>query len=899
MRQSLADCIKQIVLTSILFFLSFSVFSQENSQELQWIELPSIPDEKGFNGSFTGIHNDALLVVGGANFPYRPVYEGGAKKYYSEIYVMTEDANGYHWKTGFNYPNEVAYGAKVNLDKGLLCIGGKNRIGSLKDVNLVTWNGESIQIDSWPSLPYTMHDMSAAKIGDMVYVAGGMADDKLANKFLVLNTANYGSENFEWEERPEFPGPARLQPVLVSQNTQYEPHIFLFGGSSYPEDVDDPFVTTDGLEFNPATNIWSKVANIQPEGSEPYALHGASGIPMGAHHLLFLGGVNRDRFYDAWKKERKIALAQQAGDSIKLIELNKWRYDYLTHEPEWFNFNKELLLYHTISGVWTVAGNYPFQSIAGGGFVKWKDGWIVAGGEIKPGVRTNKVYFGKSTYTPDFGFANWIVLLIYLSGMLFLGFFFMKKEASASDFFKGGGRIPWWAAGMSIFATMLSAITFMAVPAFTYASDWKRYLMAVTIFLMAYPVVKYYLPFFRRLNVTTAYEYLEHRFNYTVRLTGSVIFIVFMIARMAIVLFLPSLALTTVTGIDIYTCIILMGLITIVYCTMGGVEAVIWGDVIQGFVLLGGAFLSIVFLVNGTEGGLTRIIDIAIEHDKMAIFDFSFDLTGATFWVVVFGGLANNLITYTSDQAVIQRYMTTSSEKAASKSIMLNGVLSVVVSLVFYFIGTAMFGYYKTNPELLDFTMERTDSIFPYFIMTQLPVGVVGLLIAAIFAATMSTVSTNINSLSTAFTVDIYQRLFKGSSDKRQILVARLSGISLGAVGIVIALLMATWSIQSLYDYFQYVLGLLSSGLGGLFFVGIFLPRVKTKAALIGFVCSTLILFWVSNQTAVNGLFYSFIGLVSTILIALIASYLIKEPSKNLDGLTVKTMNLKSENSSI
>lgn len=899
MRQSLVVCVKQVVLSSILILVSFSVFSQENSQELEWIELPSIPDEKGFSGSFTGAYNDALLVVGGANFPNEPVYEGGIKKYYSEIYVMIEDAAGFHWKTGFNYPNAVAYGTKVSLDKGMLCIGGKNSNGSLKDVNLISWSDETIKIESWPSLPYSMHDMSAAKIGDIVYVAGGMVDDKLANKFLMLNTANYGNQDFGWKEGPEFPGPARLQPIAVVQNTQYEPHFFLFGGSSYPENVEDPLVTTDGLEFNPSTNLWSKVSTIQPKGTKPYALHGASGIPMGAHHILFLGGVNRDRFFDAWKKERNIALTQQAGDSTRLNELNKWRYDYLTNEPEWYYFNKELLLYHTISGVWTVAGNYPFQSVAGGGFVKWKNGWVVAGGEIKPGVRTNKVYFGKSSYEPDFGLTNWIVLLIYLSGMLFLGFFFMRKEASANYFFKGGGRIPWWAAGMSIFATMLSAITFMAVPAFTYASDWKRYLMAVTILLMTYPVVKYYLPFFRRLNVTTAYEYLEHRFNYTVRLTGSVIFIVFMIARMAIVLFLPSLALTTVTGIDIYTCIILMGLITIVYCTMGGVEAVIWGDVIQGFVLLGGAFLSIVFLVNGTDGGLTKIINIAIEHDKMAIFDFSFDLTSATFWVVVFGGLANNLITYTSDQAVIQRYMTTSSEKAASKSIMLNGVLSVVVSLVFYFIGTAMFGYYKTNPELLDFTMERADSIFPYFIMTQLPVGVVGLLIAAIFAATMSTVSTNINSLSTAFTVDIYQRLFKGASDKRQVLVARLSGILLGAVGIVIALLMATWSIQSLYDYFQYVLGLLSSGLGGLFFIGIFLPRVKTKAALTGFVCSTLILFWVSNQTEVSGLFYSFIGLVSTILVALIASYLIKEPSKNLAGLTVKTMNFNSEKDNI
>ena len=158
---------------------------------------------------------------------------------------------------------------------------------------------------------------------------------------------------------------------------------------------------------------------------------------------------------------------------------------------------------------------------------------------------------------------------------------------------KGGGRIPWWAAGISIYATMLSAITYMAYPAKTFATNWTYYPMLVTILIVSFPVIRYYLPFFRRLNVTSAYEYLEHRFNAPLRLMASALFIIFMVARMALVLYLPSLALTAVTGIDIYICIVLMALITIVYCTMGGVEAVVWGDVVQGIILVGGAFLAI------------------------------------------------------------------------------------------------------------------------------------------------------------------------------------------------------------------------------------------------------------------------------------------------------------------
>jgi SSS family transporter len=290
--------------------------------------------------------------------------------------------------------------------------------------------------------------------------------------------------------------------------------------------------------------------------------------------------------------------------------------------------------------------------------------------------------------------------------------------------------------------------------------------MAITILIMAFPVVKYYLPFFRRLNVTTAYEYLEIRFNYAIRFLASFLFVIFMVARMALVLFLPSLALTTVTGIDIYICIILMGVITIIYCTMGGVEAVVWGDVIQGFVLLGGALLAVVFLISGTEGGLNTVIEISMDHDKFKMFDFAFDWTNATFWVVILGGLANNLISYTADQTVIQRYLTTKDEKSAARGIVLNGFLSVFVSIIFYSIGTALFAYYSTRPEEMNFSMANPDSIFPHFIMSEMPLGIAGLLIAAIFAATMSTVSSNVNSLSTAFTTDFYKHFFPKSSDR-------------------------------------------------------------------------------------------------------------------------------------
>jgi SSS family transporter len=474
--------------------------------------------------------------------------------------------------------------------------------------------------------------------------------------------------------------------------------------------------------------------------------------------------------------------------------------------------------------------------------------------------------------------------------MLSLGYAFMKRESGTEDFFKGGKRIPWWAAGMSIFATMLSAITFMAIPAKTYATNWLYFMMAVTILVMAFPVVKYYLPFFRRLNVTTAYEYLELRFNYTVRLLASGLFILFMIARMALVLFLPSLALTTVTGIDIYLCIALMGIITLIYCTMGGVEAVVWGDVIQGFVLLGGAILAVIFLITGTEGGLNSLINITVNHQKMKTFDFAFDLSKATFWVVLLGGMANNLISYSSDQTVIQRYLTTKDEKSAGKSILMNGVLSVLVSIVFYFIGTALFAYFYTKPGELDITMENPDSIFPYFIMSKIPIGIAGLLISAIFAATMSTVSSNINSMSTAFTTDIYKKIHNKADDRHYLSIARISGIITGSIGILLALLMATWNILSLFDYFNYILGLMASGLGGLFIMGIFFPRIDGKSALLGFISGITMLLLINKFTDIHFLLFGFIGIVGSVSIAWFSSHILSKEIKDLSSLTFKSL---------
>ncbi|MDE5416718.1 cyclically-permuted mutarotase family protein [Labilibaculum sp. DW002] len=888
-----------LVIFTNTMFVNECIAQGYYKNNFDWKEIPSLlPNinskvQVGLANPFAGDVNGHVFVVGGCNFPDTPVYEGGKKKYYSDIFILNKNQDeGFKWEIVGSIPDKLAYGASVVVQDGLLCIGGRNSEKSVKDVRLISWNESTrqINVENWPSLPYGMENMGAALVDDKIYVAGGTSDGKVANTFLSLDLNKKGSAGFEWKVLPDFPGPGRVQLVVVAQNEAEERHLFIFGGSSYPENQESATICTDGLEYNPKTEEWNSLPEIQVKGEDSKTLHGGAGIAIGTHHILFVGGVNKDVFRKGWELERKVSLLKNSKDTLGLSNLKKQLLTYYTQETDNYQFNDKVIVFNTITNAWSNGCDYPFKAPTGAPLVKSGKGWFVINGEVKPGVRSPKVYYGETITEPVFGFLNWLVLILYMFGMLYLGYFFMKKEKSSDDFFKGGGRIPWWAAGMSIFATMLSAITFMAIPAKTFATDWKYYPMAITILVMAFPVVKYYLPFFRRLKVTTAYEYLEQRFNYSTRLLASSLFIIFMIARMALVLFLPSLALTVVTGIDIYICIVLMGVITTIYCTMGGVEAVVWGDVIQGFVLMGGAILAVFFLVGGLEGGWNQLIEISMDNSKFTILDSSLDLTKATIWVVLIGGLANNLISYSSDQTVIQRYLTTKDEKSAGKSIVLNGFLSIFVSLIFYLIGTALFAYYSESPDQLHYAMENPDSLFPYYIMTKLPMGLAGLLIAAIFAATMSTVSSNINSLSTAFTSDIYQHFFKGSSDKTVLYVARLSGVIFGGLGIVLAILMATWNILSLFDYFNYILGLLASGLGGLFVMGIFMKRIHSKAALIGFFTGTIILVALSQYTKVHFLLFGFIGMFSSVIIGLIVSFIIPEKKKDLDGLTVHSL---------
>ncbi len=922
---------------------------------------PAIPLDlfggQGVSGAFAGIVRNpvagspSIVVAGGCNFPDTPAAEGGKKTFYTDIYVINLEASSYYdvttgqaawpkdspnkgapqpgWSRAGSLPYGLAYGASVTVPEGVICLGGTSDGHKSEDFAVLLSMGTSGEIltQDIPLLPVALDNFAAAYGDGYIYVAGGLHNGIANRKAFRLRWPKGAA----WEELPQLPGPARVQPCAAVQKGAIGSNFYLLGGYDprYGKAVSngvyyDPrkkeWLATSLIKTHPLTppvRVGSSCAmeasgnespHLRGDLEEALSLVGASAISSGAAHILCFGGVNKEIFESALA--RNILIADTATTAERLDSLHDEAHAYMTQEPAWYKFRRSILVYHTVTDSWAEVFDSPLIARAGASVVPVPSSALgsvsggssaisalLVNGEEKPGVRSSDVTRVDIGYTAHFGWLNWTVLILYLLGMVYLGYYFMKRASNSSDdFFKGGGRIPWWAAGISIFATMLSAITYMSIPAKAYATDWTYYPMQICILLVSFPVIKYYLPFFRRLNVTTAYEYLERRFNSATRLMASILFIVFMVARSALVLFLPSLAMTAVTGINIYICIALMALITILYCTMGGVEAVVWGDVIQGIILVGGAILAAVYLiVNTGENGASDFWQIATDHDKFRLFlydpEHPFDFVNATWWVVILGGLANNLISYTSDQTVIQRYLTTSDEKSAARGILTNGLMSVVVTIAFFTIGTGLYTFFKTHPAELDITMAKGDAIFPFFMMSQLPAGLAGLLIAAVFAATMSTIASNINSISTAFTVDLWGKARRQSqSSSGDVKVARIAGICAGLIGMAIAWLMATVDIQSLLDYFNTILGLLSGAIGGLFLMGIFFPRIGSTSAIIGFLCGTATVLYMNFFTHANFLLFGFVSMLVSVLVALILSIFMPQTEEQ-KGLTWKTLN--------
>ena len=485
---------------------------------------------------------------------------------------------------------------------------------------------------------------------------------------------------------------------------------------------------------------------------------------------------------------------------------------------------------------------------------------------------------------------DWTIIAAYLLFTAGIGFYhFLKdKRGNNEDFFLGGRSIPWWAAGISLYATGTSAISFIAIPAKSFATNWL-YLAANVVGMVGTVFVAIWIvPLIRRLNLMSVYHYLEMRFHPVIRVLGSALAIVLQLGgRMSIVLFLASLAMSAVTGLNVNFSILIMGGVTIVYTVMGGMKAVIWTDVIQVFVMLGGAFVAVGYMITHLDDGMADFFRIAIADEKFRTFDWSFDLTKATVWGFLLVGLIG-VLTYPQDQVMMQRVLSTKSDKEAGWSVWTLAAIVVPGNLTFFGIGTALYVFYKQHPSHLN-PMLDVDSTFPQFIAAELPIGITGLIIAGIFAASMSTLSSCMNSVATLVSVDFYERYAKKISQRKSKRLAEIITVIAGLIGIGTALLLASANIRSALDTSFQLAGLLGGGFAGCYALGLFSKRANWQGAFIGVTSSIALAFLAWTIDLVHPYFYLPVAVLSCIVVGYLASYLFPAPTQSLLGLTIFT----------
>lgn len=863
-------------MTRLLYpFFLFIAFSSFATSYLEYSFLPDLPPnsdyetQPGLAGAYSGIDNNVLIVAGGANFPDALPWDGGKKVYYNEIFVLLKQDKQLTWSLmEQTIPEASGYGGAISTPYGLLCFGGNTADNVIDKSWFIKYNtiNNSISITPAPSLPLPLTNFAASVVNNKVYIAGGISTDKSAGNYFLCLDLDQDISNWKWEKLQSWSGKPRAFSVAATQSNGIDNCFYLFSGRKVISGK-DPEILYDAHFYNPKTKAWKIISD---GSNKDFPIMAGTAFPVGASTIVFPSGANGEFL----KKE--LHFKNQISKCQNIIKQGSLKQALLNHLKFHRGFGNKVYTFNTLTNEFALLDSLPTTGQVTTNAIKWNNGIIIPNGEIKPGVRTPKILQIKIKEDQShLSITDIIVIGLYFLVLALMGYYFSKRQKNTTDYFKGGGRIPWWAAGLSIFGTALSAITFMAIPAKTFATDWAYFMLNMTIFLVAPVIVFLFIPYYRKLNITTAYEYLEVRFNLVIRLIGSISFILFQIGRMGVVLFLPSIALNVVTGIDIYVCIALMGVIALVYTMMGGIEAVIWTDVMQVIVLLGGAILSLILIISSIDGGFCSILETANNNNKFNTFNLDLSLTQPTVWVMLLGGLFANLTTYGTDQTMVQRYLTTKTKAEANKSVWTNAILTIPATIIFFFVGTALFAFFKAFPTELNPTFANNDAIFPWYIISQLPKGIAGLLIAAIFAAAMSSLSSSMNSAATSWATDIHFR-FGWNKQQNQLNLARKATLIIGLAGIIFALLMASMDVKSLWDEFQKVLGLVIGSLGGVFLLGVLTKKSNSRGVLIGIVISIITQIIISYYQPVHLLLYATTGVISCFIAGYVASMFFK-----------------------
>ena len=458
---------------------------------------------------------------------------------------------------------------------------------------------------------------------------------------------------------------------------------------------------------------------------------------------------------------------------------------------------------------------------------------------------------------------DWTILVIYFISMAMIGPLVSRKGKTTEGYFVGNRSYSGWLIGITMFATSISSITFMAYPADAYKTAYLRFMICLMLPVAVYIASHVFLPFYRRGKITSAFEYLEMRFGPGVRAYAASAFILGQLLRLSMILYLVSLLVHEMTGMHPFLCILVGGAVTSLYTVMGGIEAVVWTDFIQSFLLWGAGLICLLTIMSKVDGGLFRILREAAADGKFMIGDLNqttgkleparwgFSLNEKTLLMMFLIGMNNWLTEYSSNQNVIQKFCATKSAKEARKAIWVCVLCSVPTWGFFMILGTALYVYYKLHPDPQAHAMltgaMKADQILPHFVVQVLPAGFSGLVIAGVLAAAMSSLSSSINAISAVSIVDIYRRhLVPGKDDTHYVRVAKSIAFVSAVIMILGAAILMAADSKTLNDTSTKLAALAAGGLLGLYGLGFLTKRGDGRAVALGIVAMLIFSAWMS-----------------------------------------------------
>jgi SSS family transporter len=703
-------------------------------------------------------------------------------------------------------------------------------------------------------------DCGTAEDGRFGWVIGGVESNGASAGVWRVSA---GATGLEWTRFAELPV-ACVSPAAAVVGRE----LIVVGRDS----AGAPFGVRVGLESGAVTAF-----AVPGDVSEPLALAAQdNALVLAGRDAAGVQGLWR-RAEGVWKRLRSPPFELRAQPPVR-VGAAHWLFAGAAAETP-------LLLWHSITDTWTVPAGVDGETLALGALGNGRWARRVRGADGGETLRAEQVEHRKR----GLAWLDYAMLGGYFALNLLIGFVCARRQADSDHFFRASGRLQWWALGISYMATALSSISFMAYPATAYASDWL--LIGVPVFQSAAVVAAGFLfiGLFRRLNVTTVFEYLEARFGRAIRLLTAVFLVLSQIGgRLSVVMLLPAMAFSAVTGLNVYLSVGLMGVVTVIYCLKGGMKAVVWTDVLQFVLMYGALAVALTAVAGDVPGGLGAVWDRAHAEGKLRAFLLEPSLARPTVWV--FCCLAvTTVFLQLSDQTLMQRALSAPDERAARRSVMLAGMLNLPMGVLLFFIGTALFVFYGRHPERLDPALPN-DSIFPFFVGNELPRGVVGLIIAGIFAAAMSTVSGAVNAIAAIVVRDFLLPARPESDEATRMRWARLTTVASGGLATAIALVMAGMNIRSLWETFAALMALIGGGFPGIFALGLLTRRANAPGVAIGLAASIGITFAVKQYTATNVFLFTSVAVGSCMAVGYVASLLFAPPRQPLAGLTIHTL---------